>query len=197
MYKKNPKVDDFINNEKRWKGEVEKLRLILSNSSMSEEYKWGKPCYTYNGNNIVLIHAFKEYVALLFIKGSLMKDSEKILIKQTENVQAGRQLRFTTIQQIIEDENLIKEYIQEAIEVEKSGLKVEFKKGEDFTIVEEFQRELNSNSALKSAFEALTPGRQKGYLLYFSQGKQAKTRLSRIEKCIPLILDGFGLHDRS
>jgi uncharacterized protein YdeI (YjbR/CyaY-like superfamily) len=178
-----------------WRAELKYLRALVLDSGLSEELKWGVPCYTLQNNNIVLIHAFKEYCALLFFKGALMKDPEGILIQQTENVQAGRQIRFTNPKEVREMEATIKAYLQEAIAVEKAGLKVEYKKTEEFTVPEEFQTKLNELPVLKAAFDALTPGRQRGYLLYFAAPKQSKTRESRIEKYIPKILNGEGLHD--
>ncbi|SHM13668.1 YdeI/OmpD-associated family protein [Mucilaginibacter sp. OK098] len=191
----NPKVDFFFNKAKKWQEELEQLRMIALNCGLTEELKWGCPCYTFQKSNIVLIHAFKEYCAFLFFKGALLNDADGILIQQTENVQAARQARFTDISEIVEQQSALKAYIYEAIEVEKAGLKVEFKKTEEFTIVEEFQYKLERIPALKTAFEALTPGRQKGYLLHFSQAKQSKTREARVEKYIPQILDGKGLDD--
>jgi uncharacterized protein YdeI (YjbR/CyaY-like superfamily) len=191
----NPKVDWYFNNAKKWQEEIEKLREIVLDCQLTEELKWGCPCYTFQDNNIVLIHVFKEYCALLFFKGALLNDAEGILIQQTKNVQSGRQMRFTNLQEIEEQEQIIKAYIYEAIEVEKAGLKVELKKTSEYTIPEEFQKKLDKNKALKTAFEALTPGRQRGYLFYFSQAKQSKTREARIEKCMPQILDGKGLDD--
>src|ERR1039458_7138555 len=184
----NPKVDWYFNNAKKWQEEIEKLREIVLDCQLTEELKWGCPCYTFKDNNIVLIHVFKEYCALLFFKGALLNDAEGILIQQTKNVQSGRQMRFTNLQEIEEQEQIIKAYIYEAIEVEKAGLKVELKKTSEYTIPEEFQKKLDKNKALKTAFEALTPGRQRGYLFYFSQAKQSKTREARIEKCMPQIL---------
>lgn len=178
-----------------WRAELKQLRSLVLGSGLREELKWGVPCYTLENNNIVLIHAFKEYCALLFFKGALMKDPKDILIKQTENVQAGRQIRFTSPEQVLEMEATIKIYLQEAIAVEKSGLKVKYKKTEQFNIPEELQTKLNELPELKAAFDALTPGRQRGYLLHFAAAKQSKTRLSRIEKNIPKILNGEGLHD--
>lgn len=191
----NPKVDFFFNKAKQWQDEYEKLRTIALDCGLTEELKWGCPCYSLNKQNIVLIHGFKEYCAFLFFKGALLNDTYSILIQQTENVQSARQIRFTNLQEIFELETALKEYIYEAIEVEKAGLKVELKKTEDFKVAEEFQYKLNHIPALKTAFEALTPGRQKGYLLYFSQAKQAKTRQDRVEKYIPQILSGKGLDD--
>ena len=191
----NTKVDFFFNNATKWKSEFELLRTIVLHCPVIEELKWGCPCYTFQGDNVVLIHGFKEYCALLFIKGSLLKDPHGVLIQQTENVQAGRQIRFTGIQEIVELESVIKAYILEAIDIEKAGLKVEFKKATEYPTPEEFQTKLNEDTALKSAFEALTPGRQKAYLYHFAQAKQSKTRVERIEKYIPKILNGKGLDD--
>ena len=191
----NPKVDFYFNKEKKWQEEIEKLRTIVLSCGLSEELKWGCPCYALDKNNIVLIHVFKEYCALLFFKGALLNDAHGLLVQQTENVQSARQMRFTSPDEIIEQEDTIKAYIDEAIEVEKAGLKVEFKKATEFTVAEEFQYKLDHIPALKTAFEALTPGRQKGYLLHFSAPKQSKTREARVEKYIPKILDGKGLDD--
>lgn len=192
----NPEVDWFFEKDTKWKVEYTHLRSIALDCGLTEELKWGCPCYTFKGNNIVLIHGFKEYCAYLFHKGVLLKDTENILIQQTENVQSARQIRFTTLQEIATMEAILKAYIYEAIEVEKAGLKVELKETSEFNMPEEFKRALNENSDLKAAFEALTPGRQRGYLLHFSQPKQSKTRESRIEKSIPLIFEGKGLNDR-
>lgn len=191
----NPKVDFFFDKAQQWQKEFEKLRAIALETQLVEELKWGCPCYTYEGKNIFLIHGFKEYCALLFFKGALLKDPESILIQQTENVQASRQIRFTEVQQIIDLEKVLKEYMFEAVEVEESGAKVEMKKTKEFEMPEEFQKKLNENQELKEAFESLTPGRQRAYLLYFSSAKQSKTRESRIEKYIPEILNGKGLND--
>ena len=195
----NPKVDFYFSKAKKWKKELEQLRMIVLDCGLSEELKWGVPCYTFQKSNIVLIHVFKEYCALLFFKGALLKDANNILIQQTENVQAARQIRFTTanggIQEIVKMKAILKAYIHEAIEVEKAGLKVPLKKTKEFSIPEEFQKKLNKTPALKTAFKALTPGRQRGYLLYFSQPKQSKTRESRIEKYTQQILNGKGLND--
>jgi uncharacterized protein YdeI (YjbR/CyaY-like superfamily) len=191
----NPNVDFYFNKAKKWQEEIEKMRAIALDCGLNEELKWGCPCYTFQKNNIVLIHTFKEYCAFLFFKGVLLNDANGILIQQTENVQAARQIRFTNIRDIVEMEPILKAYIYEAIEVDKAGLEVNFKKAEEFTIAEEFQYKLDRIPALKTAFEALTPGRQKGYLLYFSQAKQSKTREARVEKYIPQILDGKGLDD--
>ncbi|WP_375143128.1 YdeI family protein [Paenibacillus sp. D2_2] len=192
----NPKVDVFIGKSKKWKEHYEKLRDIVLDCELTEEFKWMHPCYTFDNKNIVIIHGFKEYCALLFHKGALLQDPHGILIQQTENVQAARQIRFTNVQEIIEMESILKEYIHAAIEVEKSGLKIEFKKETEYDIADEFQNKLDENPALKTAFEALTPGRQKAYLMFFSAPKQSKTRESRVEKCVPQILDGKGLNDR-
>jgi uncharacterized protein YdeI (YjbR/CyaY-like superfamily) len=191
----NPKVDFYFDEATKWKEEIELLREIVLDCGLTEELKWGTPCYTFQGNNIVLIHVFKEYYALLFFKGALLHDHEGILIQQSKNVQAARQIRFTNIQEIVQVKTILKTYIYEAIEVEKAGLQVVFKKTEEFPVSEEFQKKLDKNPALKAAFEALTPGRQRAYLLHFSQPKQSKTRESRVEKSIPPILDGKGLND--
>lgn len=192
----NPKVDFFFNKTGQWQEEYEILRAICLSCNLNEELKWGQPCYVLpDGTNIVLIHGFKEYVALLLFKGSLLKDPEGILVQQTENVQAARQVRFTSAVQISEMRATIKAYIFEEIEVEKAGLKVQMKTTRDFPVPDEFQEKLDGNATLKAAFEALTPGRQKGYLLNFAQPKQAKTREARIEKYIPKILEGKGLDD--
>ena len=195
----NPKVDFYFSKAKKWKKELEQLRMIVLDCGLTEELKWGVPCYTFQKSNIVLIHVFKEYCALLFFKGALLKNANNILIQQTENVQAARQIRFTTanggIQEIVKMKAILKAYIHEAIEVEKAGLKVPLKKTKEFSIPEEFQKKLNKTPALKTAFKALTPGRQRGYLLYFSQPKQSKTRESRIEKYTQQILNGKGLND--
>ena len=193
--KMNSKVDAFLNKAKKWQKEFEKLRMIVLSCGLTEELKWGVPCYTFNKTNVVLIHGFKKYCALLFFKGVLLKDASNMLIKQTETVQAARQIRFTDILKIEEMESILKTYIDDAIEVEKAGLTVNFKKTLEFAVPEEFQNRLNEISALKTAFDALTPGRQKAYLLYFSAAKQSKTRMSRVEKCMPKILKGKGLDD--
>lgn len=191
----NPKVDEFLNKATKWKEEYEKLRNICLDFELTEEFKWKHPCYTFNSKNIVLIHGFKEYCALLFHKGALIKDDHGILIQQTENVQAARQIRFTNVQEIVEMETILKAYIHEAIEVEKAGLEVDFKKDTEYKIPEELQNKFDQIPALKAAFEALTPGRQRAYILYFSQAKQSKTRESRIEKYMEKILNGKGLKD--
>jgi uncharacterized protein YdeI (YjbR/CyaY-like superfamily) len=191
----NPKVDAFLSKTEKWREKYEKLRAIALACPLTEELKWGWPCYALGNSNVVLIHGFKEYCALLFFKGALLKDPNGILIRQTENVQAGFQVRFTNVQEIAGMEAILKAYILEAIEVEKAGLKVEKKKTSEFEIPEEFQIKLDEMPALKSAFEALTPGRQRAYLLHFSAPKQSKTRVSRIEKYVPQIIDGKGLDD--
>ncbi|MFC7786917.1 YdeI family protein [Rossellomorea sp. GCM10028870] len=196
MIKPNRKVDGFIKKTKTWKEEFERLRsILLGFEELDEEIKWMHPCYTLEGKNIVLMHGFKDYCALLFHKGALLKDPDGILIQQTENVQAARQIRFTNVQEIIEMKPILKAYIQEAIEVEKAGLQVELKKTEEYTIPEELQTKFDEVPALKTAFEELTPGRQRAYILYFSKAKQSKTRESRIEKYMEHILDGKGLND--
>lgn len=191
----NPKVDFYFDKAGKWQDEVRKLRMIVLDCGLTEELKWGCPCYTLRKSNIVLIHDFKEYCAFLFFKGALLNDAKGILIQQTENVQAARQVRFSSLMEITEQETILKAYIYEAIEVEKAGLKVELKKTADFTVPREFQSKLDHIPALKTAFETLTPGRQRGYLFYFSQPKQSKTREARVEKYIPQILDGKGLDD--
>ena len=191
----NPNVDWFFNKETKWQEAFAELRTIVLDCGLTEELKWGCPCYTFQNNNIVLIHGFKDYCALLFMKGALLKDTAGILVQQTENVQASRQIRFTSIQDIVNNESILKAYINEAIEVEKAGLKVELKKTTEFNMPDEFKLVLEDMPELKTAFEALTPGRQRGYLLYFSSPKQAKTREARIEKCIQQILVGKGLDD--
>jgi uncharacterized protein YdeI (YjbR/CyaY-like superfamily) len=192
----NPKVDFFFTKAKQWQEEFELLRKIVLDCGLTEELKWGVPCYTYKSSNIVLIHGFKEYCAFLFHKGVLLNDDKGVLIQQTENVQSARQIRFTNSLEIRELKSTLKAYIYEAIEVEKAGLKVEMKPTSEFSMPMEFRTALDEDSSLKAAFEALTPGRQRGYLLYFSQPKQSKTRESRIEKSIPLIFDGKGYNDK-
>ena len=195
MNRMNPKVDFYFIKEKKWQEELEKLRTIILDCQLTEELKWGVPCYTFQKSNIVLIHVFKEYCAILFVKGALLKDANGILITQTENVQAARQIRFTNVQEIVEMETILKAYIYEAIEVEKAGLKVNYKKATEFSIPDEFQNKLDENPALETAFDALTPGRQRAYLLYFSAPKQSQTREARVEKCMEQILNGKGLDD--
>lgn len=193
----NPKVDFYFNKGKKWQEELEQLRIIVLDCGLTEELKWGVPCYTFQKSNIVLIHVFKEYCALLFFKGALLNDAHSILIQQTENVQAARQIRFTNVREIVDPDVIseLKAYIYEAIKVEKAGLKVDFKKVTEFIIPEEFQNKLDETPVLKTAFDALTPGRQRAYMLHFSAPKQSKTRESRVEKCILQILNGKGLND--
>ena len=191
----NPKVDFFFNKAQKWHEEFDKLRAIILDCGLTEELKWGQPCYTLEGKNIVLIHGFKEYCAILFMKGALLNDAEGILIQQTENVQAGRQIRFTNVREIAKLKSVLKAYIYEAVEIEKAGLKVKMKTTTDFKVPEEFQSKLDEFPALKNAFKALTPGRQRAYIFYFSQPKQSKTRESRVEKYLQQILDGKGLDD--
>ena len=192
---KNPQVDAFMANLKNWEPELAKLRSIALECQMEEGFKWKHPCYMFQGKNICLIHGFKEYVAIMFMKGSLLQDSEGILYQQTDQVQSGRQIRFTNIQEIAEIEATLKQYIFEAIEVEKAGLKVAMKAHEDYEVVEEFQAKLDADESLKTAFFALKPGRQRGYLLHFSGAKQSATRMSRIENVRSRILNGKGLTD--
>jgi uncharacterized protein YdeI (YjbR/CyaY-like superfamily) len=191
----NPKVDWYFNKAQKWQAEIKKLRMIVLDCQLTEELKWGVPCYTFQKSNIVLIHVFKEYCALLFIKGALLKDANGLLIQQTENVQAARQMRFTHVREIVKMKLILKAYIHAAIEVEKAGLKVNYKKTSEFIIPKEFQNKLDRIPALREAFYTLTPGRQRAYLFYFSQPKLSKIRESRVEKCLDLILDGMGLND--
>jgi uncharacterized protein YdeI (YjbR/CyaY-like superfamily) len=191
----NTKVDFYFEKEKTWKEEIKKLRTIVLECGLAEQLKWGCPCYTFEESNIVLIHTFKEYCAVLFFKGALLKDAEGVLVQQTKNVQSARQLRFTSAREVTNAKALLKKYVKEAVEVEKAGLKVSFKKPEQFVMAEEFQERLGESPALKKAFEGLTPGRQRGYLLYFSSAKQSKTRHDRVKKYIPKILKGKGLDD--
>ncbi len=191
----NTKVKIFLSKAKKWQDEFEKLRMIILDCGLTEDLKWGKPCYTLKKSNIVLIHGFKDYCALLFFKGALLNDAKHLLIQQTENVQAARQIRFTNIREIVKMETILKAYIREAIKVEKAGLKVELKKTSDFKIPDEFQKKLDKNRALKTSFNALTPGRQRAYLFYFSQPKQPKSREGRVEKYMQQILKGKGLND--
>lgn len=193
--KPNPRADAFFAEDDKWRDEFVKLRAIALSCGLDEELKWGKPCYALDKNNIVLMHGFKEYCALLFFKGALLKDPKGILVQQTENVQVARQARFTSVREIAGLEPTLKAYIQEAIEVEKSGVKPKLKKTSEFKVPEEFRSKLNEVPALKKAFAALTPGRQRGYLLYFAAAKQSETRQSRIEKYVPQILSGKGLND--
>lgn len=189
------KADFYFNKAGKWQEEIRKMRDIALDCHLTEELKWGCPCYTYEGNNIVLIHTFKDYCAFLFFKGVLLKDPKGILIQQTANVQAARQVRFTSAKEIDKQKTTLKAYIYEAVELEESGVKVEMKKTTEFAMPEEFKARLDMDRKLKKAFEELTPGRQRGYLLHFSSAKQSKTRESRIEKSIPQILDGKGLDD--
>jgi len=191
----NPKVDFYFDKAEKWQKELEQLRSIALECQLTEELKWGTPCYTLGDRNILLIHVFKEYCAFLFFKGALLKDTDGILIQQSENVQAARQIRFTSLEEIVDLKTILKTYIYQAIEVEKAGLKVELKKTTEFAVSEEFQNKLNEMPDLKKAFDGLTPGRQRAYLLHFSQPKQSKTRESRVEKNIPNILKGKGLND--
>lgn len=196
MNNMNPKVDFYFSKTQKWQEELETLRTIVLDCGLTEELKWGVPCYTFQNSNIVLIHVFKEYCAFLFFKGALLHDANGILIQQTENVQAARQIRFTNVREIVEMETILKAYIFEAIEVEKAGLKVNFKKSTEFTMPEELINKLEEVPGLQDAFDALTPGRQRAYMLYFSAPKQSKTRAARIEKCTQQILDGKGLNDQ-
>jgi uncharacterized protein YdeI (YjbR/CyaY-like superfamily) len=191
----NPKVDFYFDKAEKWQEETKQLRRIVLGSGLTEELKWGVPCYTFENRNVVLIHTFKEYCALLFHKGSLLSDANGILVRQTDNVQAGRQVRFTSVKEILEQEPILIAHIYEAIEVEKAGLKVPFKKVTEYAIADEFQQKLDEDPELKTAFEALTPGRQRAYLLHFAAPKQSKTRVARVEKCMQQILEGKGLND--
>lgn len=191
----NPKVDWFFDKDTQWQKEFELLRTIVLDCGLTEELKWGQPCYVLGNSNVVLMHGFKEYCALLFFKGALLADANGILVQQTENVQSARQIRFTSAKQIGKMESTLKAYIYEAIEVEKAGLKVKLKKTSEYKVPEEFQVKLNKLPSLKKAFEALTPGRQRAYLFYFSSAKQSKTRAERVEKYMPKILKGKGLED--
>ena len=195
MSETNPKVDGFLRKAKKWRDEMGELRRIVLSCSLTEELKWGKPCYTIQNSNVVLIHGFKEYCALLFFKGALLKDPKDILIQQTENVQAARQIRFKSGGDITKMEPVLKAYIKEAVALEKAGREVTYKKTAEFKVPGELQSKLDETPALKTAFDALTPGRQRGYILHFSAPKQSKTRQARIEKCMPQILNGMGLND--
>src|ERR1700736_3022546 len=192
----NPKVDIYLRKAKKWQEEMAKLRMLILDCQLTEELKWGKPCYTFRKSNIVVMVGFKEYCALIFCEGALLNDANGMLIKPGENTQAGRQIRFTNVREIVEMEPILKAYIYEAIEVEKAGLKVNFKKNTELIFPEEFQNKLDENPALKIVCDALTPGRQRGYNLYFSAPKQSKTRESRVEKCMQQILNGKGLNDQ-
>ena len=191
----NPNVDWYFSKNENWEKEITKLRTIILSCGLTEELKWGSPCYTHEGNNIVLIHVFKEYCAILFFKGALLSDANGILVQQTKNVQSARQLRFTNSKEITKLEKVIKAYVYEAIEVEKAGLKVKLKKVAEYSVPEEFQKRLDKSKTLKAAFEKLTPGRQRGYLLHFSSAKQSATRDARVEKYIPKIMAGKGIED--
>lgn len=195
MNQKNPKVDAFLGKTKDWKKEFEALRTVLLGGELTEEFKWGQPCYTYEKSNVVLMHGFKEYCALLFFKGALLKDPKGLLVQQTENVQAARQIRFTHVREIVKLKSVLKAYIDEAIAVEKAGVKVALKKTSDFKVPDELKTRFAKDPDLKTAFNALTPGRQRAYLLYFSTPKQSKTRESRIDKYVEQILERRGLHD--
>lgn len=193
--KMNPLVDAFLNDAQKWREELEKLRAIALDCNLTEELKWGWPCYTFEGNNVIILHGFKGYCAAMFVKGTLLKDASGVLIQQTENVQSARQIRFTSVQQIAEMEPVVKAYIHEAIEVEKAGLKEDDSARTEVEVPDELQSRFGEMPALKTAFEALTPGRQRAYLFFFTEPKQSKTRVARIEKYIPQILAGKGLHD--
>jgi uncharacterized protein YdeI (YjbR/CyaY-like superfamily) len=195
MNRTNPDVDGYFSKAKKWQKELKKLRRIILDCGLTEELKWYQPCYTFQKSNVAIIHGLKESCALAFFKGVLLNDANGILVKPGENTQSGRWIKFTSVREIVEMEAIVKAYIHEAIEVEKAGLKVTLKKTSDFIIAEEFQNHLDENPALKTAFEALTPGRQRAYLLHFSAPKQSKTRVSRVEKCMPQILNGKGLND--
>ena len=195
MNNMNPAVDFYFNKAETWQKELELLRTIILDCPLTEELKWGVPCYTFQKSNVMLLHAFKNYCAVLFVKGALLNNTDGILIAQSENTTAPRQIRFTSVQEIMEKETALKRHIYEAIEVEKAGLKVEPRKTTEFTVPDEFKHKLAENPSLKTAFDALTPGRQRAYLLHFAAPKQAKTRESRIEKCMPQILNGKGLDD--
>jgi uncharacterized protein YdeI (YjbR/CyaY-like superfamily) len=191
----NPKVDAFLKRQDKWRGEFEKLRAILLDSGLTEELKWGQPCYALDGKNVALIHGFKEYCAILFNKGSLLKDPKGVLIQQTKNVQAARQIRFTSVQEVTRLAKVVKAYVHEAIEIERAGLRVQFKETAELEVPEEFQSKLAANAKLRKAFAALTPGRQRGYIFHFSQPKLSTTRAARVEKHVPRILEGLGLDD--
>lgn len=195
MDRTNPKVDAILHRATKWREEFETLRTIVLDCQLTEELKWYQPCYTFREKNVVLIHGFKQYCALLFFKGALLPDPKGILIRQTESVQAARQIRFTNVGEIAKMKPILKAYIHEAIAVEKAGLKVKLKKTADFRIPDEFQKKLDEIPALKAAFAALTPGRQRGYIFYFSRSKQPKTRAARVEKCVHQIFRGKGLND--
>lgn len=191
----NSEVDVFISKAKAWRQEFEQLRMIVLDCGLTEELKWGKPCYRYNESNVVIIQGFKHYCALLFFKGALLNDTNHILIQQTENVQSARQVRFTDVKQITEQEPILKIYISNAVAIEKAGLKLNLKEKPALIFPEELQHELDDSPALQAAFAALTPGRQRAYNLYFSAPKQSSTRASRVQKCMPQILNGRGLNE--
>ena len=191
----NPKVNAFLKRQDKWRGEFEKLRGILLDSGLTEDLKWGQPCYALDGKNVALIHGFKEYCAILFHKGSLLRDPEGVLIQQTKNVQAARQIRFTSVQDVTRLAKTVKAYVREAIAIERAGLRVKFKKTEDLEVPEELESRLAANAKLRAAFAALTPGRQRGYIFHFSQPKLPATRAARVAKHIPRILEGLGLDD--
>ena len=191
----NPKVDGYLKRQNKWRAELGKLRGILASSGLTEELKWGHPCYALDGKNVALIHGFKEYCAILFHKGALLQDPSGVLVQQTKNVQAARQIRFTSVQEVTKLEKTVKAYVRQAIEIERAGLKVPFKKTEDFELPEELASELAANAKLRAAFAALTPGRQRAYIFHFSQPKLPKTRAARVEKHTPRILEGLGLDD--
>ena len=191
----NQKVDAFLKRQDKWRPEFEKLRALLLDSGLTEELKWGQPCYALDGKNVALIHGFKKYCAILFHKGALLTDPKGVLIQQTKNVQAARQIRFTSAQEVTKLEKTVKAYVRKAIEVERAGLEVQFKKTEDLELPEEFESKLAANAKLRAAFAALTPGRQRGYIFHFSQPKLAATRAARVEKHIPRILEGLGWDD--
>lgn len=195
MSERTPQVDGYIRKNKQWRDELEQMRSIALDAGLTEEIKWRSPCYTTEDGNIVILQTFKEYCAMLFPKGTLLKDPEGILVQMTKNTQASRQIRFTDVEQIVELASVIKEYLQEAVEIEKAGLEVDFKDTSEFDIPKEFQTRLDEDPALKDAFEALTPGRQRGYLLYFNGAKQSETRAKRVEKSIPKIMEGLGMRD--
>ncbi len=191
----NPKVDSFLKRQDHWRAEFERLRGILLGSGLTEDLKWGQPCYALDGKNVALIHGFKQYCAILFHKGALLRDPKGVLIQQTKNVQAARQIRFTSVQEVTRLAKTVKAYVREAIEIERAGLKVQFKKTEDLELPEEFESRLAANAKLKAAFAALTPGRQRAYIFHFSQPKLSTTRVARVEKHVPRILKGLGLDD--
>ena len=191
----NSKVDEYLENVGRWQKELEQLRKIVLDCGLNEEFKWMHPCYTSQGKNVVILQEFKNYCAIMFIKGALLADMDKVLVKITENVQSDRQIRFTNLNEVSDLKDTIKRYIFETIEIEKLGLKVEMKKTSDYEVPEELETKFQESPEYKTAFEKLTPGRQKGYLLHFAQAKQSKTRTTRIEQATNRILQGKGLRD--